>query len=48
MTTQETSFATLGVAPDLVEILARDGITSPFPIQSMAFPDALSGLDVCG
>ncbi len=48
MTTQETSFATLGVAPDLVEILARDGITSPFPIQSMAIPDALAGLDVCG
>ncbi len=48
MTVKQTSFAELGVAPDLVEILARDGITSPFPIQSMAIPDAIAGFDVCG
>ena len=48
MTTQNASFAELGVAPDLIEILARDGITSPFPIQTMAIPDAVKGLDVCG
>jgi len=48
VTTQNASFAELGVAPDLIEILARDGITSPFPIQTMAIPDAVKGLDVCG
>lgn len=50
MTTSQDnkSFADLGVAPDLVRVLADQGITSPFPIQRMAIADAIAGLDVCG
>jgi superfamily II DNA/RNA helicase len=43
-----TDFASLGVAPDLVEILTQRGIERPFPIQLKAIPDALAGRDVCG
>ncbi len=46
MTSQE--FASLGVAPDLVQVLESTGIESPFPIQQMSIPDILSGKDVCG
>jgi superfamily II DNA/RNA helicase len=42
------SFATLGVAADLVAVLAARGITDPFPIQAAALPDALAGRDVTG
>lgn len=44
----ETSFADLGVAADLAQVLDAAGITSPFPVQVMTIPDALSGRDVCG
>ena len=33
---------------NLVERLARDGITEPFPIQAATIPDALAGRDVLG
>ncbi|KQQ39459.1 RNA helicase [Nocardioides sp. Leaf307] len=33
---------------DLVAILARDGITSPTPIQAATLPDSLAGRDVLG
>jgi superfamily II DNA/RNA helicase len=42
------TFATLGVASDLVAVLAGRGITEPFPIQAAALPDALAGRDVTG
>jgi superfamily II DNA/RNA helicase len=42
------SFQSLGVAPKLVEALARDGIGAPFPIQALTIRDALAGRDVCG
>src|SRR4029077_17776829 len=42
------SFADLGVRPELVSRLNARGVTSPFPIQMAALPDALSGRDVCG
>jgi superfamily II DNA/RNA helicase len=42
------AFAALGVAPRLVQRLARDGITEPFPIQAATIPDALAGRDVLG
>src|SRR5262245_61809845 len=42
------TFASLGVAPDLVEALATRGITEPFPIQTLSIPPALEGRDVCG
>ena len=42
------SFADLGVGPELVSRLHARGLTTPFPIQRAALPDALSGRDVCG
>ncbi|KGN34821.1 RNA helicase [Knoellia sinensis KCTC 19936] len=46
--TEDNGFAKLGVDPRLVERLARDGITEPFPIQEATIPDALAGRDVLG
>lgn len=43
-----TTFASLGVPEDLVELLASQGITSPFPIQALTITDALSGKDITG
>ena len=48
-TTQDaTTFAELGVDPDLVEELNSQGITSPFPIQEMTMEDAIAGKDITG
>ncbi|HET7476605.1 MAG TPA: DEAD/DEAH box helicase [Dermatophilaceae bacterium] len=44
----QTTFAALGVAPDLVAALAEQGIVEPFPIQALTLADALAGRDVCG
>jgi superfamily II DNA/RNA helicase len=41
-------FDALGVADDLVDVLAARGITQPFPIQRLTIPDGLAGRDVCG
>ncbi len=46
--TADNGFAALGVPDRLVERLARDGITEPFPIQAATIPDALAGRDVLG
>ncbi|MDO4254114.1 MAG: DEAD/DEAH box helicase [Kocuria sp.] len=43
-----TSFADFGVRQDIVEALAAEGITSPFPIQAMTLPVALTGQDIIG
>ena len=43
-----STFETLGVPADFVAALARDGITEPFPIQTLTIPDALAGRDLCG
>jgi superfamily II DNA/RNA helicase len=43
-----TNFSDLGVPSALVDALASQGITSPFPIQAQALPDALAGRDVTG
>lgn len=43
-----TTFADLGVLPDLCEALERVGIVHPFPIQSMSIPIALAGTDMIG
>ncbi|HEY1279504.1 MAG TPA: DEAD/DEAH box helicase [Acidimicrobiales bacterium] len=40
------TFATLGVATDLVAVLAGRGVIEPFPIQAATLPDALAGRDV--
>ena len=42
------SFASIGVPPSIVAVLAEAGITTPFPIQAATLPDALAGLDVLG
>ena len=42
------SFADLGLSDEIVVSLTARGITSPFPIQALAIPDALAGRDVCG
>src|SRR2546425_12171793 len=44
----KTDFSALGVAPDLAAALAAANIETPFPIQSLAIPDALAGRDLCG
>ncbi|WP_083502413.1 DEAD/DEAH box helicase [Sphaerimonospora mesophila] len=46
--TSGSTFAALGLPRPLVTALAREGITTPFPIQEAAIPDALAGRDVLG
>ncbi|MEO5724438.1 MAG: DEAD/DEAH box helicase [Ilumatobacteraceae bacterium] len=43
-----TGFADLGVPPEVDMGLAAAGFTTPFAIQTMAIPVALTGRDVCG
>ncbi len=45
---ESTTFDALGVAPDLVKVLAEQGITEPFPVQRLTIADGLAGRDVCG
>ena len=42
------TWQSLGVHPNLVKLLARDGINEPFAIQQATLPDALAGVDVLG
>jgi ATP-dependent RNA helicase RhlE len=42
----EPSFADLGVSDRVCAVLASRGITSPFPVQSLVLPVALTGRDV--
>ena len=41
-------FSALGVPYPLVEVLARQGKSTPFPIQAATLPDTLAGRDVLG
>lgn len=41
-------FDTLGIAPDLLDALAAQGLTEPTPIQRDAIPLALAGRDLIG
>lgn len=43
-----TTFADLGLPRPIVQVLSKQGITEPFPIQQAAIPDALAGKDVLG
>jgi superfamily II DNA/RNA helicase len=45
---QAITFADLGVSERLVKVLADQGITEPFAIQTLTIADALAGRDVCG
>lgn len=42
------TFAQLGLPKPLVRVLAKRGITDPFPVQEATIPDALAGRDVSG
>ncbi|HEX2154722.1 MAG TPA: DEAD/DEAH box helicase [Acidimicrobiia bacterium] len=44
----ETSFEDLGLPTEIVDVLTRQNITVPTPIQLRAIPDVLAGRDVCG
>ncbi|MBF6285798.1 DEAD/DEAH box helicase [Nocardia cyriacigeorgica] len=46
--TAAPTFAALGLPVVLVHALGRDGIATPFPIQSATIPDVLAGRDVLG
>jgi superfamily II DNA/RNA helicase len=43
-----TTFGTLGVPFPLADVLAREGMSAPFPIQAATLPDTLAGRDVLG
>ena len=43
-----TTFEALGVAKPLVDELAGQGITVPFPVQALTIADGIAGRDVCG
>lgn len=43
-----SEFTLLGLPKPLVTGLSRQGIDSPFPIQSATIPDILAGSDVLG
>lgn len=42
------TFVDLGLPDDLIEVLSGASIIEPTPIQALAIPDGLAGLDVCG
>ncbi len=42
------NFSTLGVAPALLDILEKLGITTPTPIQTQAIPAGVEGKDIVG
>jgi len=44
----DTTFADLGIAPELLAVLTEAGFETPFPIQAMTIPDGLAGIDVLG
>ncbi|MFD8554222.1 DEAD/DEAH box helicase, partial [Streptomyces fradiae] len=48
MTTQPKTFRELGILPETAEALEAVGIVTPFPIQEMTLPVAMSGTDVIG
>jgi superfamily II DNA/RNA helicase len=43
-----TTFAELGVVPEIAAALSARGIETAFPIQELTIADALAGRDVCG
>ena len=44
----ETSFESLGLEPQLIQVVAQLGFTQPTPIQNAAIPALLSRRDVIG
>ncbi len=46
MTQEQTTFESLGLAPELLKALSESGYTKPTPIQAQAIPVALAGGDL--
>lgn len=44
--TPEPTFEDLGLPRTVLDVLAREGIATPTPVQAAVVPDALAGLDV--
>ena len=44
----DTSFAELGLSPEILRAVTEAGYTTPTPIQAQAIPVVLAGLDVMG
>ncbi|ROR56028.1 RAD3-like DEAD/DEAH box helicase [Luteococcus japonicus] len=44
----QTSWDDLGVVPEIQQALETQGITHPFPIQTLAIPIAVMGTDLMG
>ena len=42
----QESFRELGLSASVTDVLARNSITTPFPIQALVIPDAIAGRDV--
>ena len=40
-------FSDLGIGPDLVQALDKQGIVEPFEVQTESIPDSILGHDVC-
>jgi len=38
----------MGASAEGLQVLRRDGISTPFPIQTATLPDSLAGRDVLG
>jgi superfamily II DNA/RNA helicase len=43
-----TTFNDLGVPARIAGLLAKRGVTNPFPIQALTIADAMAGRDLCG
>ncbi|WP_052487721.1 DEAD/DEAH box helicase [Gordoniibacillus kamchatkensis] len=43
---KQTGFAALGVRPELIEMLRKQGINEPMPVQTEAIPRIISGADL--
>jgi superfamily II DNA/RNA helicase len=48
VTTDEVSFASLGLGPDLLRAIQDSGYTVPTPIQARGIPEVLKGRDIIG
>src|SRR5690349_13873248 len=45
---QKTSFAELGLRPEILRAVTESGYTTPTPIQAQAIPEVLAGHDIMG
>ncbi|MDO8648278.1 MAG: DEAD/DEAH box helicase [Candidatus Peregrinibacteria bacterium] len=48
MTPENTTFHSLGITPKILEVLDREGFTTPTPIQLSSIPAGIDGKDIIG